>query len=242
MWAVVLAVVAAVVAAGLVFVFVVQPAMNRPAEALPVRPVVDAYLDAVADGDATGALAMTRVDEGTFDGASTAFLSDEVLRGAQERITDPRVEALEISGYRATTTVAYTLAGDEHVVELRWDYDEDAQEWQVLGGLLATVRVEGLGGDAVPVTVVDVTPDPVADCYGPCAWTPAYALFAGVYPFRADLSGFEVHPENTTPAELLVPVTPGTSESVRYLAVPQGEEWPVVNGNPTDPSSEATEG
>lgn len=244
-WAVVLTVAVAVIVAGLVYVLLVRPAINRPAEALPVRPFVEAYLDAVANGDAARALAMTDVDEGTFDGASTALLGDDVLGGAQERITDPRVETVEVSGYggyAARTTVVYTLAGEEHEAELDWDYDETTQEWRVTNGLLATLRVDGLGGDPVPIEVAGVTPDAAAECYGACTQMPAYLLFAGVYQVDADLSDFEVHPDNTTPAEQLVTITPGVSANVSYLAVPVGDPWPIVNGNPTDPSPDATDG
>lgn len=244
-WAVVLTVAVVVVIAGLVYVLVVRPAMNRPAEARPVQPVVEAYLDAVASGDAERALAMTDIDEGTFDGASTALLGDDVLLGADERIAEPRVEAVEVSGYGgyvARATVVYTLGGAEHEAELRWDYDETAQEWRVTNGLLATLRVDGLGGDPVPVEVAGVTPDADAECYRACGPMTAYVLFAGVYQVDADLSGFEMHPDNTTPAEQLITITPGVTASISYLAVPQGDPWPVVNGNPTDPSPDPTDG
>lgn len=224
------------VVAGLVLVLAVLPAVNRQVEPPSALPAAEAYLEAVADGDATAALAMSHVDESALDGASTALLNDEVLRGARERITDPRVEGEDALGTSATVAVTYTLADEPHETELRLRYDEDAQEWRVVDGLLGSVRVEGLGGGGVPVEVAGVTPDPDAECYGECATTPSYALFTAAYDVRADLSGFEVHPRNTTPADSVVTVDPGSSQSVRYLAVPQGDEWPVVNGTPTDPS------
>ncbi|QCB92521.1 hypothetical protein [Cellulomonas shaoxiangyii] len=237
-----LAAVVAVAVAGLVAALVVLPAVNRADPPPPVRPVVEAYLAAVADGDATAALAVSRADQERFDGASTGLLGDDVLQGARERITDPRVEAEDVRGTGATVAVGYTLAGERQQADLRLRYDEDAAEWHVVDGLLGTVRVEGLGGDTVPVEVAGVTPDPGAECTGECAETATYTLFAAVYDVRADLSGFEVHPRNTEPAEQLVTVGPGTTQSVRYLAVPQGDDWPVVNGNPTDPSPDATDG
>ncbi len=237
-WAAVLAAVVALLVAVLVVVLVVLPAANRPPEAPPIGPVAEAYLDAVARGDAEEALAMTDVDEGTFHSASTALLGDDVLAGAQERIADPRVEAVEVfgyGGYAARTAVVYALGGQRHETELRWDYDEDTREWRVDNGLLATLSVAGLGGDAVPVEVAGVTPDPGAECYAGCGRTTAYVLFAGVYQVRADLSGFELHPNNTMPAELVVTMTPGVSEKVAYLAVPQGDPWPTVNGTDVTP-------
>lgn len=226
----------AVVVVGLLLVLVVLPAVNRQAEPPPVRPVVEAYLAAVADGDVTAALAVSRPDEARLDGASTALLGDDVLRGARERITDPRVEGEDVVGTSATVAVSYTLADERQEAELRLRYDEDAEEWSVVDGLLGTVRVEGLGGDTVPVQVAGVTPDPGAECFATCSRTDSYVLLTGVYDVRADLSGFEVHPSNTTAEESTVTVAPGTSQTVRYLAVPLGDEWPVVNGTPTDPS------
>lgn len=243
-WTAVIAAGIVVVIGGLLVVLVVMPALNRPPKAPPVEPVVEAYLDAVAGGDATAALAMTDVDEGRFDGASTALLDDDVLRAA-ERIAGPRLQDVEYSGYGdyvAAATVVYTLAGQETGVTMRLEYDEDAKEWRVVDGLLGTVRFEALGGDAIPVEVSGAAPDPDAECYRACGATPAYLLFAGVYDVRADLSGFEIHPDNTTPDETTVTIEPLTSQSVRYLAVPQGDEWPVVDGEPTDPDADADQG
>lgn len=228
--------VALVVVAGLVLVLAVLPAVNREAAPPSPGPVVEEYVRAVADGDAAAALAVSRVDAAQFDGASPALLTDEVLAGARERVTDPVVDEPRVTGAAAAATVRYTLGGEPREAELRLRFDEDAREWHVVDGLLGSVRVEGLGGDTVPVEVSGVTPDPDAECYGPCARTASYVLLAGAYDVRADLSGFELHPENTTPAESVVTVDPGTSQSVRYLAVPQGDPWPVVDGTPTDPS------
>ena len=229
----------AVVVLGLVYVLLVMPTLNRPEEAPPVLPAVEAYLDAVAGGDTAGALAMTELDKAAFHVTSTVLLDDEVLQAAQERISDAQVEDVEVSGSggsSARTTVVYTLAGEQHETELRWDYDEDAEEWRVLNGLVGTLSADGLGGDVVPVEVAGVTPEPGEVCFEECQPMTSYALFVGVYPVRADLSGFEVHPDNTTPAELVVTVTPELPTSLSYLAVPAGKPWPVVNGNPTDPS------
>lgn len=81
---------------------------------------------------------------------------------AQERIADPRVGAVELSGSgsRAEITVAYTLGGESHEAVLRREYDEDAQAWWVVAGLLGTLRVAGLSGHGIPVEVAGVTPDP----------------------------------------------------------------------------------
>ncbi len=227
----------AVVIGGLLVALVVIPALNRPPKAPPVEPVVEAYLDAVSGGDATSALAMTDVDEGRFHGASTVLLVDGVLRAA-ERIADPTLQDVEYSGYGdyvAAATVVYTLAGEETGVTLRLEYVEDAKEWRFVDGLLGTVRFEALAGDEIPVEVAGTAPDPDAACFRSCGANPAYLLFAGVYDVRADLSGFEIHPDNTTPDETTVIIAPLTSQSVRYLAVPQGDEWPIVDGQPTDP-------
>ncbi|WP_136517993.1 hypothetical protein [Cellulomonas telluris] len=238
----VLATLLALVVAGVVLAVAVLPGLLAADEPPPVRPVVEAYLEAVAAGDAEAALALSQPDASGLDGASTALLRDDVLGGARERLTGARVTGEEVVGTSATVTVAYTLAGAPQEAELRLRVDEDAQEWRVLLGLLGTVRVEGLSGDAVPVEVAGVVPDPDADCIGQCAGTPAYTLFTAVYDVRADLSGFELHPHNETPAEQAVTVLPGTAERVRYLAVPVGDEWPVVNGTDTDPSPEGAEG
>ena len=228
--------------AGISF-FVLSP-LNRPAEAPPLRPVVEAYLDDVATGDAAGALAMTQVDDRTFDGESTGLLVDEALRGARERITDPQVEAVDehsFAGSTARATVVYRLAGEQHEAKLTWRHNEDTNEWRVVDGLIRTLIVEGLPGHTVPFQLAGVTPEPKEVCHGEgdeawCGPASAYAVFAGVYELRADLSGFEVHPHNTTAAEQLVTIMPGALSRVSYLAVPRGEPWPIVNGKSIDPS------
>jgi hypothetical protein len=169
------------------------------------RPVAQEYLDAISSGDATRALALTSDHADMTLHASTALLTDDVLRGASQRISNVQItrvpSALEL-GDSARIGVRYTVGGHDEQASLYLEWDA-ASGWRVQSGLLGSVSMTGSRYvDNMPFTVSGVAAsDATSFCRDGCSQSRAYLLFPGVYRVRASLDGWVLDPRDSTPIE-----------------------------------------
>lgn len=133
------------------------------------------YFNALAAGDAGVAHALT--DPSSLANGSLDFLTDEVLAGATERISDVSVEPANdpLDTFDQNVIVTYSLAGERHTVPLTLSRGE--REW----GLLNTYQLSepfahqtsftSEGAGAFTVAGIPVN-----------SQTPSTRVFPGVYP------------------------------------------------------------
>jgi hypothetical protein len=152
------------------------------------------YLQALEDGDATTALALTgdldadMMHNGGSLGAQTNLLTDEVLGGAVERIHDVQIvdtftiseSILEESGpdNAGTVDITYELGGQSHQAKLIYDYPDG--HWQLAQGLSSQLMMYTTGGrDIVPFTISGVLS--TDDAVGPDSSQFLFQVFPAVY-------------------------------------------------------------
>lgn len=118
------------------------------------------YFQALADGDATAATAMTfDPDSDLFD---STYLIDDVLGAATERISDVKVTALNdpLVGPKHKVEVSYTLAGERHQSSLHLKEVEPTwvflRNWKIHEAFATTLAVDRdsltqltLGGEVI---------------------------------------------------------------------------------------------
>lgn len=92
-------------------------------------PAAKKYLDAVATGDATAALALARVENG-----NTALLNDQVLKAQLKAapMTGVHVGKADVTADTATVEVSYAMKGEPRTTSLRMVQDDNRPRW---GGL-----------------------------------------------------------------------------------------------------------
>jgi len=160
-----------------------------------MREHAQAYLDAIASGDASLAVSMMGEDSGARNNencpAYRGLLTDEILRGSVERISDGRVvesRAIPSPGqknpdgkvFNGTVDVAFSLAGDSHEAKLRYAYEDG--RWVLIDGLAGTLSVHThLSMSYVPFIIAGVDADPARSPLPahPCA--DSFMLFPAVY-------------------------------------------------------------
>ena len=133
--------------------------------------VAEAYLTAIAEGDAETAL--TYLDDAPGE---TTLLTDEVLEVSRSLAPIEDIEVVEATSdqFSGEVTVSYTLGG-EPVTTTYNVYNSD-DEWEISGGLstLITSQLKGLG---VTVNGAAIDGD-------------SYEVFPGTYEFATTLPAF----------------------------------------------------
>lgn len=166
---------------------VVRSHLARPA------PPVDAYVAAVASGDAAAVLAASGDD--SWLGGSTQLLVDDVAASAGERIGDVEVRPADVGRSTATYTVSFTLAGERSDAEVAYDW-VDGTGWVLVRGMLGSLQVTTDGGDDAPFSIggVAASADP-ATCPRSCSAGDGqpftYALLPGTYDVEPDVTGLD---------------------------------------------------
>ncbi|MFC8193172.1 hypothetical protein ACFUMH_16070 [Cellulomonas sp. NPDC057328] len=213
---VVLLAAAGVVVAGVVLMRTTGDPHPSPA------PHAEQYLDALATGDATGALALSGPDDTSLAVGSTALLRDDVLAGAVARIADARVADVTVFPGDATVDVTFTLAGDTYRETLAYDWDEADDDWVLTRGLAGTLAVTGQRAAPVPfaVTGVRADDDPALCRDGRCGPDGEQLLFPAVYDVSVDLTGWAFDPAENRPTEQEVRVEPRGDAELRFVAEP----------------------
>src|SRR5690606_34175753 len=146
------------------------------------------YLNHIAQGDASAANAMVDPDVPNSD---RAFLSDEVLAAATERISDIEVTALGSGGSDSTyVEVSYKLDGVTQTTQLGARKGEPEflflDTWTITSSLATPVNVGAVGLGEVSIGGVTI---PLSDD----GWgyrSADLVMYPGVYPVEAEESAF----------------------------------------------------
>lgn len=179
-----------------------------------------AYLDAIADGDADAARA---IDESSFDdypvqNTGTALLTNEVLGSAVERISNVSVKLQGATEESATVATSFTLAGETHTQSLFLVWDAESAAWQVERSFASPISVSADNGEPNGLRYV---PFQVGD--------------SDLLQQKADdktLLGFVAYP---AVYDLVAELDPGTVEDLEatplereVVVIPDQDKFPVI--------------
>jgi hypothetical protein len=128
-----------------------QDARRQTPEALALQSMVTAYLDAIADGRVSDAMALDVDGRHVFAGeeyAQEPFLADAALEGAQERISNIAVQVSNEAGKTATEVaqVTFTLNGSEYTTDLWSRWSAGDEKWVLTDSLYQRVWVSSYTG------------------------------------------------------------------------------------------------
>lgn len=150
-WLVGFGLVLLVVAGAIVWLFVRPPHDSSVNSTSHPDPAItaQAYLDAIAAGDADAARAF---DESSFEAypvqnTGTTLLTNEALGSAVERISEVSVKLQGATEESATVATSFTLAGEKHTQSLFLVWDTVSTTWQVERSFASPISVSADNGE-----------------------------------------------------------------------------------------------
>jgi hypothetical protein len=190
-----------------------------------LRHDVQAYLDALATGDASAALALSdeaNPERWVEDGEVTRYLlTDKVFRGATERISDVTIEMAKVTsaprpGVDAYAVVRFSLAGSTREATLY--LQRDGEHWKVTRGLMGSVLVINSDDSAnLPFDISGVDSAGARCGAGDCLPGMRYLLLPGVYHIEVRVGPpWRLAAFNTTATSQAVTILQGEDPGFRF--------------------------
>lgn len=181
--------------------------VTRTPDLPSAEPVVEEYLTALANGDASTArsldVAYWEADNspvGAWDSESLA--SDAVLGGAIERISDVRLTELTDGHTASRIEAEFSLDGVEYDTSLPLNWDDASERWILqdsLVGCFGVVWTIGVSEGYLGFTLAGVA----------VPGDEQYAMYPGVYPISFDVDPALLADPASLPDRVVVPPTGG---------------------------------
>ena len=221
-WLVVFGIVLVVVAAAIIWLFVRPPHDSSVNSTSHPDPAItaQAYLDAIADGDADAARAF---DESSFDeypvqNTGTTLLTNEALGSAVERISEVSVKLQGATEDSATVATSFTLAGEKHTQSIYLVWETESKTWQVERSFASPISVSADNGEPNGLRYL---PFQVGDSDGLQQKADdktllGFVAYPAVYNLTVDLDADQVDDIEANPLERQV------------VVVPDQDQFPVI--------------